>query len=29
MSGELASVEPDEPLYRVAREPDPWAWPAR
>jgi hypothetical protein len=27
MSGELASVEPDEPLYRVAREPDPWAWP--
>ncbi len=27
MSGELASVEPDGPLYRVAREPDPWAWP--
>ncbi len=27
MSGELASVEPDGPLCRVAREPDPWAWP--
>jgi len=27
MSGELASVEPDGPLHRVAREPDPWAWP--
>jgi hypothetical protein len=27
MSGEFASVEPDVPLYRVAREPDPWAWP--
>jgi hypothetical protein len=27
MSDELASVEPDGPLYRVAREPDPWAWP--
>ncbi len=27
MSNELASVEPDEPLYRVARRPDPWAWP--
>jgi hypothetical protein len=27
MSGELASVEPDGSLYRVAREPDPWAWP--
>jgi hypothetical protein len=27
MSDELASVELDGPLYRVAREPDPWAWP--
>ncbi len=27
MSNELAPVEPDEPLYRVARRPDPWAWP--
>ncbi len=27
MSNELAAVEPDEPLYRVARRPDPWAWP--
>jgi len=27
MSGELASVEPDGSLYRVARKPDPWAWP--
>jgi hypothetical protein len=27
MSGELASVELDGLLYRVARVPDPWAWP--
>jgi hypothetical protein len=27
MSGDLASVEPDGPLYRVGRQPDPWAWP--
>lgn len=27
MSGELASVEPDGPLHRVARTPDPWGWP--
>jgi hypothetical protein len=23
----LASVEPDGPLYRLGRYPDPWAWP--
>jgi RES domain len=27
MSGEFASVEPDGPLYRLARDPDPWLWP--
>src|ERR671922_1914170 len=27
MSGGLASVEPDGPLYRLGRLPDPWAWP--
>lgn len=27
MSRELASVESDGPLYRVARDSDPWAWP--
>jgi hypothetical protein len=27
MSG-FAAVRPDGPLYRLAREPDPWAWPA-
>jgi len=27
MSEELASVEPDGPLYRLGRQPDPWAWP--
>lgn len=27
MSGELAAVEPDAPLYRLGRQPDPWAWP--
>lgn len=27
MSDELASVEPDGPLYRLGRQPDPWAWP--
>ena len=27
MSNEFASVEPDGPLYRVARQPAPWAWP--
>jgi RES domain len=27
MSGGLASVEPDGPLYRLGRQPDPWAWP--
>lgn len=27
MSGELAFVEPDGPLYRLSRRPDPWAWP--
>jgi len=24
----FAAVRPDGPLYRLAREPDPWAWPA-
>jgi hypothetical protein len=27
MSRDLASVEPDGPLYRLGRQPDPWAWP--
>jgi hypothetical protein len=27
MSCSLASVEPDGPLYRLGRQPDPWAWP--
>ncbi len=27
MSDGLASVEPDGPLYRLGRYPDPWAWP--
>lgn len=27
MSDELAVVEPDGPLYRLGRRPDPWAWP--
>src|SRR5438128_11135991 len=27
MSGGLASVEPDGSLYRLGRQPDPWAWP--
>ena len=27
MSSELAFVEPEKPLYRVARPPDAWAWP--
>jgi hypothetical protein len=27
MSNGLASVEPDGPLYRLGRQPDPWAWP--
>ena len=27
MSGGLTSVEPDGPLYRLGRQPDPWAWP--
>src|SRR5205809_7066660 len=27
MSGSLASVEPDGPLYRLGRRPDPWARP--
>ena len=27
MSDGLASVEPDGPLYRLGRQPDPWAWP--
>lgn len=27
MSNGLASVEPDGPLYRLGRYPDPWAWP--
>ena len=26
MSNGLASVEPDGPLYRLGRYPDPWAW---
>src|SRR5213080_3454499 len=26
MSDGLASVEPDGPLYRLGRQPDPWAW---
>jgi RES domain len=25
--GDLASAEPDGPLYRVGRQPDPWSWP--
>lgn len=27
MSFELVAVEPDGPLYRLGRRPDPWAWP--
>jgi hypothetical protein len=27
MSTGLASAEPDGPLYRLGRHPDPWAWP--
>jgi RES domain-containing protein len=27
MSDGLASVEPEGPLYRLGRHPDPWAWP--
>jgi len=27
MSDGLASVEPDGPLYRLGRDPDPWVWP--
>ena len=27
MNNGLASVEPDGPLYRLGRDPDPWAWP--
>jgi hypothetical protein len=27
MSNGPASVEPDGPLYRLGRQPDPWAWP--
>jgi RES domain len=27
MSDGLAFVEPDGPLYRLGRQPDPWAWP--
>lgn len=27
MNDGLASVEPDGPLYRLGRQPDPWAWP--
>ena len=27
MSNGLAAVEPDGPLYRLGRHPDPWAWP--
>jgi len=27
MSGDLASGEPDGPLYRLGRQPDPWASP--
>jgi RES domain len=27
MSDDLASVDPDGPLYRLGRKPDPWAWP--
>jgi hypothetical protein len=27
MSSGLTSVEPDGPLYRLGRHPDPWAWP--
>jgi hypothetical protein len=27
MSNGLASVEPDGPLYRLGRHPDPWVWP--
>jgi RES domain-containing protein len=27
MSNGLASVEPDGPLYRLGRDPDPWVWP--
>lgn len=27
MSNGLASVEPDGPLYRLGRHPDPWGWP--
>jgi hypothetical protein len=27
MSNGLASVEPEGPLYRLGRQPDPWAWP--
>lgn len=27
MSDGLASVDPDGPLYRIGRHPDPWAWP--
>jgi hypothetical protein len=28
MTGELESVRPDRPLYRIGRRPDPWAWPS-
>jgi len=27
MSERLASVQPDGPVYRLGRSPDPWAWP--
>lgn len=27
MNDELAAVEPGGPLYRLGRQPDPWAWP--
>lgn len=27
MNDGLASVQPDGPIYRLGREPDPWAWP--
>lgn len=27
MSDELAVVQPDGPVYRLGRSPDPWAWP--
>lgn len=27
MSAGLASVQPDGPVYRLGRSPDPWAWP--